>query len=114
MKLKYRKEIDGLRAIAVVPVILVHVGFEAFSVGYSGVDVFFVISGYLITSIIWSEFLQRKFSFLTFYERRARRILPLLFFILAISLSFAWISLYQTDMIDYFESLIAVPLFSAN
>jgi len=114
MKLKYRKEIDGLRAIAVVPVILFHVGFEAFSGGYSGVDVFFVISGYLITSIIWSEFLQRKFSFLTFYERRARRILPLLFFILAISLPCAWISLYQTDMIDYFESLIAVPLFSAN
>lgn len=114
MKLKYRAEIDGLRAIAVVPVILFHVGFEKFSGGYSGVDVFFVISGYLITSIIYSEFIESKFSIVMFYERRARRILPLLFFILLLSLPFAWICLYQTDMVDYFESLVAVPTFSSN
>lgn len=114
MKLKYRIEIDGLRAIAVIPVILFHVGFELFSGGYSGVDVFFVISGFLITSIIYSESVQHKFSIITFYERRARRILPLLFFILLVSLPLAWISLYQTDMTDYFKSLIAVPTFSSN
>ena len=114
MKLNYRPEIDGLRAIAVTPVILFHVGFEVFSGGYSGVDVFFVISGYLITSIIYSEFLNSNFSIVKFYERRARRILPLLFFILLISIPVAWISLHQTDMIDYFESLVAVPIFSSN
>jgi peptidoglycan/LPS O-acetylase OafA/YrhL len=114
MNLKYRSEIDGLRAIAVIPVILFHVGFETFSGGYSGVDVFFVISGYLITSIIYPEFIENRFSLITFYERRARRILPLLFFILLITIPFAWISLFQTDMVDYFQSLIAVPTFSSN
>lgn len=114
MGLKYRSDIDGLRAIAVIPVILFHVGFETFSGGYSGVDVFFVISGYLITSIIYSEFKEDKFSIITFYERRARRILPLLFFILLITLPFAWMSLFQTDMVDYFKSLIAVPTFFSN
>src|SRR3546814_9509053 len=72
----YRREIDGLRAIAVVPVIFFHAGFSAFSGGFVGVDVFFVISGYLITSIILREREQGRFSLLTFYERRARRILP--------------------------------------
>lgn len=114
MKLDYRPEIDGLRAVAVVPVILFHVGFETFSGGYSGVDVFFVISGYLITSIIYHEFLESKFSIVRFYERRARRILPLLFFILLISIPFAWASLHTTDMVDFFQSLIAVPTFSSN
>src|SRR3546814_6593177 len=75
----YRREIDGLRAIAVVPVIFFHAGFSAFSGGFVGVDVFFVISGYLITSIILREREQGRFSLLTFYERRARRILPALF-----------------------------------
>src|SRR3546814_12929100 len=76
----YRREIDGLRAIAVVPVIFFHAGFSAFSGGFVGVDVFFVISGYLITSLILREREQGRFSLLTFYERRARRILPALFF----------------------------------
>ena len=80
--MKYRREIDGLRAVAVIPVILFHAGFETFSGGFVGVDVFFVISGYLITTIILSDLEQGKFSITNFYERRARRIIPVLFFVL--------------------------------
>jgi len=78
--MKYRAEIDGLRALAVLPVILFHASFESFSGGFVGVDVFFVISGYLITTIIISEMSEGKFSIVNFYERRARRILPALYF----------------------------------
>lgn len=72
--MEYRREIDGLRAIAVLPVILFHAGFKAFEGGFIGVDVFFVISGYLITTIILSDMNKGNFSIITFYERRARRI----------------------------------------
>ncbi|MEM7035235.1 MAG: acyltransferase, partial [Chloroflexota bacterium] len=72
--MKYRPEIDGLRAVAVIPVILYHAGFSLFSGGFVGVDVFFVISGYLITTIILSEMEKNTFSIINFYERRARRI----------------------------------------
>ena len=65
----YRREIDGLRAVAVLPVILFHAGFSMFSGGYVGVDVFFVISGYLITSILIGELEQGNFSIARFYER---------------------------------------------
>jgi len=73
---KYRAEIDGLRALAVVPVILYHAGFQLFSGGFVGVDVFYVISGYLITNIILMDIDKGKFSLVHFYERRARRLLP--------------------------------------
>ncbi len=78
-RLRYRREIDGLRTIAVLPVIFFHAHFAGFSGGFIGVDVFFVISGYLITGIILSDLAEGKFSFRNFYERRIRRILPLLF-----------------------------------
>ena len=77
--MKYRAEIDGLRAVAVIPVILFHAGFEIFSGGFVGVDVFFVLSGYLITRLIADEIDLGEFSIIGFYERRARRILPALF-----------------------------------
>lgn len=76
--MKYRAEIDGLRALAVVPVILFHAGFELFSGGFVGVDVFFVISGYLITTILINDIENKRFSIVNFYERRIRRILPAL------------------------------------
>ena len=75
MSLNYRPEVDGLRAVAVLAVILFHAGIELFAGGYVGIDVFFVISGYLITSILISDIEAQKFSLLRFYDRRARRIL---------------------------------------
>ncbi len=85
----YREEIDGLRSIAVIPVILYHAGFRMyFAGGYVGVDILFVISGYLITSIITNECEEETFSLLNFYERRCRRILPALFFISFLSCFF--------------------------
>lgn len=112
--IKYRPEIDGLRAIAVLPVILFHAGFEWFSGGFVGVDVFFVISGYLITTIIISEMAEEKFSIVNFYERRARRILPALFFLMiaTIPLSLFWFSFAHLK--DFGQSLIAVSFFSSN
>ena len=112
--MKYRAEIDGLRALAVIPVILFHAGFEWFSGGFVGVDVFFVISGYLITTIIISEMAEGKFSMVNFYERRARRILPALFFVMAACLPFAWLWLTPSDLKDFGQSLIAVSFFSSN
>ena len=112
--MKYRAEIDGLRALAVLPVILFHAGFEWFSGGFVGVDVFFVISGYLITTIIISEMAEGKFSIVNFYERRARRILPALFFVMAACLPFAWLWLTPTDLKDFGQSLVAVSTFSSN
>lgn len=112
--LKYRSEVDGLRAVAVIPVILFHSGLHVFSGGFVGVDVFFVISGYLITSIILSEMLAGKFSLVTFYERRARRILPSLFVMMLICLPAAWLILDPPDFKYFAKSLVAVPIFSSN
>ena len=112
--MKYRAEIDGLRAVAVIPVILFHAGFEFFSGGFVGVDIFFVISGYLITTIILSEKEQGTFSLINFYERRVRRILPALFLVMLFSLLFAWLWLLPSDMKDFSQSLIAVSTFYSN
>jgi peptidoglycan/LPS O-acetylase OafA/YrhL len=112
--MKYRSEIDGLRAIAVVAVILFHAGFSAFGGGFVGVDVFFVISGFLITSIIRADKERGTFSIVSFYERRARRILPALFLVMAASLIPAWVWLSPSDMVLFCKSLIAVSLFGSN
>jgi len=112
--LKYRPEIDGLRALAVVPVILFHAGFELFSGGFVGVDVFFVISGYLITSLLIEDIENKRFSILHFYERRARRILPALLFVTLVCIPFAWMWMLPSQMKDFSQSLIAVSLFASN
>ena len=112
--MEYRREIDGLRALAVLPVILFHAGFQTFSGGFVGVDVFFVISGYLITSIILAELEQGKFSIINFYERRARRILPALFLVMFACLPFAWFWLLPSDMKSFSQSLVAVSFFASN
>ena len=75
--MKYRKEIDGLRAISVLSVIFFHLNIQYFKGGFIGVDVFFVISGYLITKIIYQELSSNNFSLLSFYERRVRRLFPM-------------------------------------
>lgn len=112
--MKYRKEIDGLRALAVLPVIFFHAGFTTFSGGFVGVDIFFVISGYLITTIIVDEMDKGSFSLLNFYERRARRILPALFFVMLCTLPFAWFWMLPQDLKSFSQSLVAVPLFVSN
>lgn len=110
----YRREIDGLRALAVVPVVLFHAGVERFSGGFVGVDVFFVISGYLITSILLKQLDAGTFSFAAFYERRARRILPALFLVVACSMVVAWFALIPPDMEDFARSLSYIPVFLTN
>jgi len=120
MKLVYRPEIDGLRAIAVTAVIIYHAqikifGHQFFQGGFIGVDIFFVISGYLITSIILNELLNKgSFSFKYFYERRIRRILPVLLFVMFVSLPFAWIYLFPSGIIDFSKSVLYSIGFGSN
>lgn len=112
--MKYRREIDGLRALAVLSVILFHAGFSWISGGFIGVDVFLVISGYLITTIILSELEKDNFSLAKFYERRARRILPALFFVLVLCLPAAYVLLLPDQLSSFFKSLASVMLFVSN
>jgi peptidoglycan/LPS O-acetylase OafA/YrhL len=120
MKLTYRPEIDGLRAIAVGAVILYHaqisiLGYQPFKGGFIGVDIFFVISGYLITSIILKELVTTgSFSFKHFYERRVRRILPALLFVMLVSLPFAWMYLLPSSFVDFSKSILYSLGFSSN
>lgn len=112
--MQYRREIDGLRAVAVLPVILFHAGFSVFSGGYVGVDIFFVISGYLITSILIDEIARSDFSLARFYERRARRLLPALFVVMFACLPFAYMWMLPFQLKDFAQSLVAVVFFTSN
>ena len=112
--MNYRAEIDGLRALAVLPVVFFHAGFDIFGGGFVGVDVFFVISGYLITTIIFREKEAGTFSLIIFYERRVRRVLPALFFVILVSLSFCWLFFSSKDMRSFSQGLVAVTLFASN
>ncbi|MEE4185016.1 MAG: acyltransferase family protein [Gammaproteobacteria bacterium] len=112
--MKYRSEIDGLRAVAVVPAIMFHAGFESFSGGYIGVDVFFVVSGYLITTLLVEDIEKGRFSLAGFYVRRARRILPALFLVMLCSLPFAWLWMVPRELEDFSQSLVATSLFASN
>ena len=111
---EYRAEIDGLRALAVLPVISFHAGFDIFSGGFVGVDIFFVISGYLITTIIIKDLDNNTFSFKKFYERRARRIFPALIFVILISSIISFIFLTRSELASYFKSVVATLLFFSN
>jgi peptidoglycan/LPS O-acetylase OafA/YrhL len=112
--MEYRREIDGLRAIAVLPVIFYHAGFSWFSGGYVGVDIFFVISGYLITSILLKDLAEGKFSIVKFYERRARRILPVLALVMLCSIPFAWLWLLPSQFQNFSQAVMATSLFASN
>ena len=120
MKINYRPEIDGLRAIAVIAVILYHAQINFFeniffSGGFIGVDIFFVISGYLITSLIIKELFQtNKFSFTYFYERRFRRLIPVLFFVMLASLPLGWSLLLPTSFVEFAKSIISSIAFGSN
>ena len=120
IKSQYRPEIDTLRAVAVIAVIIYHAKiylFEnlIFPGGYLGVDIFFIISGYLITSIILKELIEKEsFSFKHFYEKRVRRILPALLFIMLVTIPFSWIYLYPTDLVNFSKSILYSLGFSSN
>ena len=110
---QYRPEIDGLRALSVLPVILFHSGSSSFEGGFVGVDVFFVISGYLITGIILNELDAKTFSLRTFYERRIRRIIPPLYLVLLACCLYS-LMLSPYDMRDLGQSIVATVFFSEN
>lgn len=111
---QYRADVDGLRAVAVLSVVFYHAGFSLFPGGYVGVDVFFVISGYLITRILTSELEQGGISYLDFFERRARRILPALFAMLLVTCIPAYILLPPADLHAFAQSLLGATWFSSN
>ena len=111
---KNRPDIDGLRALAVIPVVLFHAEFAYFSGGYVGVDVFFVISGFLITAILHREMKAGTFSLVGFYERRSRRILPALFAMMALVAPLCWLTLLAKDLADFGQSVVAATTFAAN
>jgi peptidoglycan/LPS O-acetylase OafA/YrhL len=111
---RHRADIDGLRAIAVVPVVLFHAGVSQVSGGSVGVDIFFVIAGYLITSLILGEMREGRFSLLGFYERRIRRIFPALFAVLAVSSALALLLFFPRELTAFGRSLLATALFVSN
>lgn len=110
----YRSEIDGLRAVAVVPVILFHANLGLMPGGFVGVDVFFVISGYLITTILLDDLSAGRFSLVTFYERRLRRIAPALLFVCVACLPFAWMWMLPPELRDFGRSLFHALLMVSN
>ncbi len=112
--LGYRADIDGLRALAVLPIVLFHAGVPGFGGGFVGVDIFFVISGYLIAANIWRDLGERRFSLLAFYERRLRRIVPALIVMLAATTMAAWILVVPFDLAKYARSLGATVVFASN
>ena len=113
-RISFRNDINGLRAIAVMAVVFYHAEFSLFKGGWLGVDVFFVISGYLISNIIISELNSKTFSFKSFYKRRAKRILPALFSIILITIPFAYFLMSPKAMEEYISSIFASVFFFAN
>ena len=120
MRIAYRPEIDGLRAVSVFAVILYHANFflfdhTFFQGGFIGVDIFFVISGYLITTLILKEILKtNQFSFKYFYERRIRRILPVLLFIIIVTSIISYLILLPSSLIGFGNSILSIIFFVSN
>lgn len=112
--ISYRPDIDGLRAVAVMAVVLFHAGFEGFSGGFVGVDVFFVISGYLIGSIVLKELESGSFTFRGFYERRVRRILPALFVVLIVTAVAGYFLLLPDEFVALGQASLATLFFGSN
>ena len=111
---KYRADVDGLRAVAVIAVLFFHLGISPFPNGFVGVDVFYVISGYLITSLIVKDLAAGRFSIVEFYERRMRRIFPALFTVLFFCILIGSIVLYPNELIKFGKSLLATTFFVSN
>ena len=113
-KPNYRPDIDGLRAVAVLSVILFHINESWLPGGFLGVDVFFVISGFLITSIISREMAEKRFSFIEFYKRRAKRILPVFLCVLGVTAAAAWYLFLPQDFYPFLRSARSALLFGSN
>ena len=114
MNFSYRADIDGLRAIAVLLVIFNHVGLSFFSGGYIGVDIFFVISGYLITLILTHDIQCKRFSIARFYKKRVVRLAPAYFTVLSVVSIIAWQVMLPGDLTQYFDSVMYATLLMAN
>ncbi|PLX96807.1 MAG: hypothetical protein C0621_01345 [Desulfuromonas sp.] len=112
--IRYRADVDGLRAVAVLVVLFFHAGYPGFSGGFVGVDVFFVISGFLITSLILKDLEADRFSIVQFYERRFRRILPAMTSVTLVVTVAAWFILLPPDFISFGKSAAAMAGFSSN
>jgi len=114
MVLRYRADIDGLRALAVLAVILFHTFPNELPGGFVGVDIFFVISGYLITQIILEELVSGNFTAASFYARRIRRIFPALIIVLVATFAFGWLYFLPMELLSLGKNILASSLFSAN
>ena len=113
----YYPEIDGLRTIAVLSVIIYHaninmLGISIFPGGFVGVDIFFVISGYLITKIILDQISKGNFSYTNFYDRRIRRLFPVFLTVVIITIPFSWLFLLPDQLINYSKQVISSILFT--
>lgn len=111
---KYRPDIDGLRTVAVLSVLLFHLDQTLLPGGFVGVDIFFVISGYLITGIVHQEIIDGQFSVLNFYERRMRRIFPALFVAMLCVLTAGLVIFMPDELRDLGSSFVATSLFASN
>ena len=121
--LDYRKDIDGLRGLSVISVLLYHadfsfkfydLNFQIFSGGFLGVDIFFVISGFLISKILIEQLDQKKLSYKNFYERRLRRIIPALFFVIILCFPLGWIYMSPEQLSDFSFSTLYMIFFQSN
>ena len=111
---RYRREIDGLRAWAVLPVLAFHAGIPGFRGGFVGVDVFFVISGYLITGILLRDLAKEGFSIIHFLERRARRIIPALYLVLLVCIPLGWLLMLPDEFENLGQGLFATVISCNN
>lgn len=112
--IRYRADIDGLRTVAVLSVLLFHIDYTWVPGGYTGVDIFFVISGFLITRIIATDIEKGRFSLRWFYVRRIRRILPVFYTVTLVAMLAGYVLLLPADLHAFLSSVRHAVLFAAN
>ena len=111
---KYRPDVDGLRAVAVLAVVLCHAGFRALGGGFTGVDVFFTISGFVVTTSLLRDLSRDAFSFRGFYARRAKRLAPALYLMLSATLVFSLLFSFPDDTFHLAKNVLAVATMTSN